>query len=232
LLHEGTTVSGVQSIVAPDKGSLEPILQSFTPDFVFSWGFPWRVPDGALEVARFGTINYHPSLLPRHRGPLPMAWTIRMRDDYYGVTWHRMAAAYDSGHILAQRSTPASVEDTSSDITPLLSGIGLRMLRGVIDRAVAGDPGDPQPTEGMTEEGVFEIEYATIDWSMPARTVHDQVRAWGFVPSALSAMAPTGELNGRTVHVVRTTLNEPDGDAQRVECGDGPIWILKSEPIG
>jgi methionyl-tRNA formyltransferase len=232
LLHEGATVSGVESILAPDKGSLEPILQSFKPDFVFSWGFPWRVPDDALEVAKFGTINYHPSLLPRHRGPLPVAWTIRMGDDYYGVTWHRMASAYDSGPILAQRSTPTSVEDTSSDVTPLLSGIGLRMLGGVIDRAVAGDPGDPQPTEGMTEEGVFESAYATIDWSMSARAVHDQVRAWGFIPSTSSVTGPIGELNGRAVRVVHTTLHEPDDDAQRVECGDGPIWILKSELIG
>jgi methionyl-tRNA formyltransferase len=232
LLHEAAAVSGVESIIAPDKDSLEPILQSFKPDFVFSWGFPWRVPDGALEVARFGTINYHPSLLPRHRGPLPVAWTIRMQDDHYGVSWHRMAAAYDSGPILAQRSTPASVDDTSSDITPLLSAIGLRMLRGVIDRAAAGDPGDPQPTEGITEEGLFEIEYATIDWSMPARAIHDQVRVWGFIPTMWPVTGPECELNGRRVRVVHTTLHEPDGEAQRVECGDGPIWILQTEPIG
>jgi methionyl-tRNA formyltransferase len=231
LLYEGTTVSGVESIVAPDKDSLEPILQSFKPDFVFSWGFPWRVPDGALQVANYGTINYHPSLLPRHRGPYPVAWTIRMGDDNYGVTWHRMESAFDAGPILAQRSTPASVEDTSSDIAPRLSSLGLRMLGGMIDRAVAGDPGDPQPTEGATEEGSFEIEYATIDWSMPARAVHDQVRAWGFIPNTFSVTGPIGELNGRRFRVVHTTLREPDGDAQRVECGDGPIWILKSEPI-
>src|SRR5665213_1254922 len=132
LLHEGTTVSGIESIVAPDKASLEPILQSSEPDFVFSWGFPWRVPDGALQVARYGTINYHPSLLPRHRGPFPLAWTIRMGDEHFGVSWHRMEPAFDAGPILAQRSTLASVEDTSSDVVPRLSSLGLRMLGGVI----------------------------------------------------------------------------------------------------
>jgi methionyl-tRNA formyltransferase len=225
-------VSGSETLVAPDKDSLEPILQSLKPDLLFSWAFPWLIPDGALKVARFGSINYHPSLLPRHRGPFPVAWTIRMGDENYGVTWHRMDSALDTGHILAQRSTPASVEDTSSDITPRLSGLGLRMLSGVIDRAVAGDPGDPQPTDGATVEGGFGSDYAKIDWSMPARTVHDQVRAWGFIPSDYKIVGPIGELNGCTVRIVHTTLNKPDGDAQRVECGDGPIWILKTELSG
>jgi hypothetical protein len=125
-----------------------------------------------------------------------MAWTIRMGDENYGVTWHRMDSAFDAGPILAQRSTPAGVEDTSSDVSPRLSSLGLRKLRDVIDRAVAGDPGDLQLTEGATEEGPFGSDYATIDWSTAGAYCADQVRAWPFISSTHSVMGPIGEVHG------------------------------------
>ena len=225
------SASGVESFIAADSAALEPIVQSLQPDFVFSWGFPWRIPDGALNAPKFGSINYHPSLLPRHRGPFPVAWTVRMGDENFGVTWHRMDSAFDAGPILAQRSTPACVEDTSADIVPRLASLGLRMLRGVIDRAVMGDPGDPQPLDGATKEGPFESDYVMIDWSRPARDVHDQVRAWRFIPRIYSVMGALGELDGRTVRVLRTTLQDPEGEGHLVHCGDGPIWVLQTEPL-
>jgi methionyl-tRNA formyltransferase len=220
-----------KSVIAPDKGSLESILKCSGPDLMLSWGFPWRIPDEALAVPTLGSINYHPSLLPRHRGPQPEAWTIRMGDENFGVTWHRMVAEFDRGPIMAQRSTPASPDDTGQDVILQLTSLGLRMVGDVIARAAAGDPGDPQPTEGATEEGFFGRDYAEIDWSMPVKAVHDQVRAWGCVPRPYSVIGPIGKVNGRSVRVISTSRTQPDGDALRVECGDGPIWLTQTEPV-
>ena len=220
-----------KSIVAPDKESLESILKCSGPDLMLSWGFPWRIPDGALAVPTFGSVNYHPSLLPRHRGPHPEGWTIRMGDENFGVTWHRMEAEFDRGPIMAQRSTPAFPDDTGQDVILQLTSLGLRMLGDVIERTAAGEPGDPQPTEGATEEGFFGRDYAAIDWSMPVKAVHDQVRAWGCIPRPYSVIGPIGKVNGRSVRVIRTSRTQPDGDAQRVECGDGPIWVTQTESV-
>ncbi len=225
-------VSETEVLIVPDRDSLEPLLQSLRPDLLVSWAFPWRVSPGALEVPSYGAINYHPSLLPRHRGANPVAWTIRSGDSEFGVTWHRMASDFDSGPILAQRSTPVLVEDTIFDVVPRLSTLGLRMLRGVLDRLEQGDPGDPQPDEGASEAGPFGDDYATIDWSMPARAVHDQVRAWAFTPGTHSVVGPITHLDGVRVRVVRTTLQRPDGVALEIQCGDGPLWILETEPLG
>jgi methionyl-tRNA formyltransferase len=236
LIVETTQVPGSEVVIAPDKDAVEPILQSLGPDLVLSWAFPWRVPEGALNVARYGAVNYHPSLLPRHQGPNPMAWTIRSGDSHYGVTWHRMISEMDRGPILAQRAIPVTEEDTIYDVIPRLSVLALRMLRQVFDRLAQGDPGDPQPVEGATEAGPFGDDYATIDWSLPARSVHRQVQAWAFTPGTHSVTGPIAELRGDTVRVVRTSLRPPDdGDdrtALRVACGDGPIWVLETKPIG
>jgi methionyl-tRNA formyltransferase len=217
-------------VVAPDRRSLEPILQSLSPDVVLCWAFPWRIPPEALQVPRHGAINCHPSLLPRHRGPNPLAWTIRMGDEDFGLTWHRMEAEFDSGPVLAQRSTPVLLEDTFREVIPRLNGIGLRMLRGVMKRVFEGEPGEPQPDEGMTEAPAFGADYAVIDWSRPARAVHDQVRAWRFAIGSGPVDGPFGEIAGRRVKVLRTTLSKPSSENTPVECGDGPLWVLETEP--
>jgi methionyl-tRNA formyltransferase len=227
-------VPGTKVVIAPDAEAVEPLLRSLDPDLVLSWAFPWRVPEGALDVPRYGSVNFHPSLLPRHRGPNAVAWTVRMGDSHYGVTWHRMDPGLDSGPILAQRAFPVMEEDTIYDVVPRLNVLGLRMLGDVIERVANGDRGDPQPTEGVTEAEPFGDDYATIDWSMPARSVHTQVRAWAFTPGTHSVEGPIADLRGRKVRIVRTTLQPPvhgDDRGLRVECGDGPLWVLATEPV-
>ena len=48
------------------------------------WGFPWKIPQAALDVPRLGSVNMHPALLPRHRGPIPLAWALRDGDPVWG----------------------------------------------------------------------------------------------------------------------------------------------------
>ena len=74
-------------------------------------GFPWKLPQEALDVARLGSVNEHPALLPRHRGPIPLAWALRDNDGQFGVTWHRMDAELDTGPILAQTTIPIEDDD-------------------------------------------------------------------------------------------------------------------------
>ena len=152
-------------------------------------------------------------------------------DSHYGVSWHRMSPEYDSGPILAQRSTPVLVEDTIYDVVPRITTLGLRMLRGVFERLTEGDPDDPQPAAGVTLAGPFGEDYATIDWSTSARAVHDQVRAWTFTPGTHSVTGPTAQLDGQMVRIVRTTLRKPGDGGRRIDCGDGPLWVLEYESL-
>jgi methionyl-tRNA formyltransferase len=115
-------------------------------------------------------------------------------------------------------------------VIPRISRLGIRALGGVLERIASGEPGEPQPTEGATEAGPFGEDYATIDWSRPARTVHDQVRAWTFAGGIGSVPGPFGELAGRRWRIGRTTLQPAAEPACRVDCGDGPLWVLEHEP--
>ena len=90
-------------LIPARRSSIAPLLRSVEPDIVICMGFPWKIPPDALAVPPHGWVNGHPSLLPRHRGPIPIAWAIRAGDEEIGITFHRMDAELDTGPIFAQR---------------------------------------------------------------------------------------------------------------------------------
>ncbi|MGZ8562751.1 MAG: methionyl-tRNA formyltransferase [Candidatus Limnocylindria bacterium] len=231
-MGDETAPEGLDVLLAHDKWSVEPLLRSSRPDLAICWGFPWRIPQAALDVPRLGSVNCHPAMLPRHRGPIPLAWAFRDGDGQFGVTWHRMDAQLDTGAILAQALVEMRDDDFSIEVVgPRIGGVALSLLPSVLARIAAGDPGDPQPSDGVTWAGHFGEDYATVDWSQPARKIHDQVRAWAFTFDLSPAVGPIAELDGRKVRLVRTSLTDPGGDAKRVETGDGPLWVVEAEPV-
>jgi methionyl-tRNA formyltransferase len=234
-MTDETAPSGVDVVLARDKRSLEPMLGALRPDLTLCWGFPWLIPRAALALPRLGSVNLHPALLPRHRGPIPMAWAIRAGDARFGVTWHRMDEDFDTGPILAQASVPMDPDDVEMRVVgPRLIGVAIRLLPGVLERIAAGDPGDPQAATGDEPyAGWFAEDYAEIDWSRSARSIHDQVRAWAFAPNNPGAQGPTTTLDGRRVRITRTSLADPgEGTlAVRMDCDDAPIWIVGFVPV-
>lgn len=230
-LSDDSVPAGVAVHLPLTKDEVAPLVRLYEPDVTLCWGYPWKLPVEALEVARLGSVNQHPALLPRHRGPIPFAWALREGDPHFGITWHRMDAELDTGAILAQATVP--IEDTDVtilDVAPRILGAAFGLLPRVFERLEAGDPGDPQPEEGASWAGHFGEDYAEVDWSQPARAVHDQVRAWTFTFGLSDIVAPVAELEGRRVRLARTSLTDPGDGAIRVECGDGPIWVVEHEP--
>jgi methionyl-tRNA formyltransferase len=228
-----TAPQGLNLIWARDKADLAPLLRGLEPDVVLCWGFSWKIPQEALDVPRYGSVNQHPGLLPRHRGPIPMSWALREGDPVFGITWHRMDAELDTGPILAQTSIPILDEETTMFETgPRMTEATLALLPQVFERLAAGDSGEPQGTEGASWAGMLGEDYATIDWSaQTAREIHNQVRAWSYAFDMGPVPGPFAELDGERVRVKRTSLTDPGDGSRAVDAADGKIWILESEPF-
>lgn len=203
------------------------MLRAYEPDLALCTGFPWLIPAEAIEVPRLGIVNGHPSLLPRYRGPFPIAWAVRNGETEIGLSYHLMDAAFDTGNLLAQMSIPITDDDTEETLFARFPAATAELLPVVFDRLARGERGDVQ--EGGDYQSVFEDDYRFVDVAHAATDVHRQVRAWGFVPPILSDMGPILERNGARVRLTRTSLTEVAG-AERLDCADGPLWIVESVP--
>lgn len=225
-----TSLPGVPIRIAREPAAVNDHVSALKPDLLLSWVFPWRVRSETLDAATLGGLNFHPSLLPRHRGPNPIGWTIRSGDSDYGVTWHRMTTHFDEGNVLAQESFPVRADDTIEAVNLRMSRIAVRLLAPALERLTAGERGTPQDPLAATYAPPFGADFAEIDLSNPVRYVHDQVRAWSFARGSGSVDGPFATVRGRVLRVLQTAV-EPKPDAERAECGDGYIWLTKVELV-
>lgn len=205
------------------KQSIAPLLRAYGADVGLCTGFPWLIPQEAIDAAPLGIVNGHPTLLPKGRGPHPWAWAIRTGESEIGMTYHYMDATFDTGNILAQKAIPIGPDDTEETLLPRFEAAAQELLPEVFAKLEAGDPGMPQI--GGEYQDAFGEDYAVVDPTQPAAEVHRQVRAWSFMPDR-RRIGPV--LDGR--RLVRTSLTEVDG-AERIECGDGPLWVIESAAV-
>jgi methionyl-tRNA formyltransferase len=214
-------------LVASGPARFASLLEALQPDLALSGGFPVRIPADALRVPRHGILNGHPSLLPRYRGPNPIGWALRNGDAEIGFTFHRMDADFDTGSVLAQGSAPLADAERPEDVMHRFFGLAATLLPRALERVEAGDPGDPQREEAASHAGFFEPGFAEVDWTRPAEEVHRQVRAWWVAAARDGVRGPLAEIGGERVYVLRTRLDGAGGGT-RVDCGDGPIWVLET----
>lgn len=220
---------GLDFLAPATRGGIAPLLEAVRPDLVVCMGFSWRVPPDALAVPRLGWLNGHPSLLPRHRGPTPLAWAIRDGDPEAGISWHRMDAELDTGPVLAQASYALGEPGPPEELYGRTGELMLETLAEALARLAAGEEGTPQA--GGDYQSFFTAEDARLDLSRPADELHRLVWAWRYAFAPGVTRGALLDLDGEVVRVLGTSLTEQDW-AQRVECGDGPLWVLETEPLG
>lgn len=219
---------GVDVVVPASPERIAPLLRALDPDVLLCAAFPWRIPADALAVPRLGAVNGHPSLLPRHRGPMPMAWAARNGETEIGFTFHRMDADFDTGPILAQARFELEDEHSWEELSPKMETASSELLPEVFERLERGDPGDPQDEREASYAPFFDREYAEIDWSRSAVEIARQVRAWRFASFRPGPRGALTQLDGQRVRILRVDL--APGAGRPVECGDGTVWVLETEP--
>jgi len=232
---------GADVLVSNHPARWAAMLAPLRPDLIISASFPWVIPDDVLALPRLGAINLHGGLLPERRGPNSFGWAFRLGDPEVGFTVHWLESGLDTGPILAQFRVPvgdAYLDELFPAIFPQMPALLIEALAKV----AAGDPGVPQDETRAFYAGDFEEEYRAIDWSRPAREVHDQCRAWMALGRGMSPGA-VGVVEGRPIRVLRTRLVPGDpaaapgtvlsreGDALTVQCGEGALLVLEHAPV-
>jgi len=205
-------------------GMLAPVLSAYEPDVLMVHGFNWRLPRDVLDVPRLGTLNVHPSALPKYRGPSPVLWAIRNGDPYLGVTVHRMTERIDAGPILAQiDNIPMPDLATAASVWKLMKPALPALLDEALDRAVRGDPGTPQDEDEATYAGFPPPDWFTVTWQGSRLDLHNQIRLLRYLKGGDS---PFVEFQGSVAQIQDTSLTDNGGT--RLDCSDGPLWVTST----
>ena len=140
-----------------------------------------------IWTPRLGMINVHASLLPRYRGAAPIHRAVAAGDVETGVTIMRVVKALDAGAMLATVHRPIGPDDTSEAVEEDLARLGGHLLVETVDRLAAGPIVEaPQDDSLATYAHRLTKEDGRIDWTRPARAIHDQIRGMRPWPNAYS----------------------------------------------
>ena len=159
-------------------------LAGFQPELIIVAAFGFILPQEVLSLPKFGCLNVHPSLLPRHRGPSPVANTILCGDELTGVTIMVMDAGMDTGPILAQEKVRISFTDTTGSLSSKLADVGAKLLLEALPKWLGGELKPRTQDESQaTYSKLITSKDAEIDWDLSAVEIWRMVRAYNPWPS-------------------------------------------------
>lgn len=198
-------------VFQPEKASSEDFIgemRQLEPDLfvVVSYGQIMKQP--LLDVPRLGTINVHPSLLPKFRGPSPIQSTVLAGEKEAGVTIMKMVLAMDAGPILRVRKMDLPEDMTFGELEERLVEISKDLLYEVLNEMEKkGDiTATPQDEKFATYTKKIQTEDSFIDWKLPAICVHNFIRGMNPRPGARVWMQLKGEK--KIVKILRSKITD------------------------
>lgn len=214
------------------------LMRSFDADVCMMAYVLLFVPEAVRDAPRFGTFQYHPSLLPHHRGPSSINWPIAMGKTQTGLTIFWPDDGLDEGPILLQKTCAIGPDETLGDVYfKRLFPMGVDAMIESLDLVKAGVilKHDQRLSDGSYESW-FKKDAARIDWSKSADEVYALIRAANPAPGAAS------ELDGIAVQIYDSArvdgsgtpgdIVSVSGDGITVQAGDGRILIKRLRPAG
>jgi len=198
-------------------------------------------PQEFVKIPKKGTIQYHPSLLPKYRGPSSINWPIIRGDTRTGLTIFRPNDGLDEGPVILQKETPISADDTLGSVYfDRLFPMGVKAMLEAADLVVAGKHRETVQDEGQASyEGWCRAAEAKINWANHVDFVYNVIRGCNPAPGAWTT------LNGKKVqifdsrkHVIRTfgavkgkigEISEIGPQSFFVTAQGGRIEVLKAK---
>ena len=233
-LHLGLPVIQPPRVNAPD--AVERVA-SLRPEFLVVVAYGQILGKALLGAPSRGAVNLHPSLLPRHRGPSPVAWTILEGDRRAGVSTMLLDERMDAGPVLLQRDVPLLPSATRGEVEDHLGRIGAGLVVKTLQGLRAGTVHPvPQDEAAATYSRRIDREMRWIPWKAPAGEVRRRIHALSPRPGALA------ELRGGLVKVLRAVEVPETGapgvvlrvarEGPVVGCGTDAVVLLEVQPEG
>ena len=212
-------------------------LKEWKPDFIVVAAFGQFLTQEILDIPTYGCINVHASLLPKYRGAAPIQYAIIKGEKESGVTIMRMEKGMDTGAMYSRVAVPIDEEMNFARLHDELMEKGAKLLTDTLPRIADGLQPEIQDESEATYATLLTKEMAKIDWTRPAKEVHDMVRGFDPVPGAFTCL-PDGKLlkiwetrvTGKQTDAVPGTVVSVSKKDFTVACGDEELRILTVQP--
>jgi methionyl-tRNA formyltransferase len=206
---------------------------SLTPDVAVVVAYGLILPKPILDAPKYGALNLHASLLPRWRGAAPINRAIMAGDTETGVAVMRITEGLDAGPVCLEARAPIGADETAGELHDALATRGARLMVHALS-ALEGGGLDcrPQAEGGVTYAEKIDPAETRIDWSRPAREVHNLIRGLSPYPGAWFEI----DLNGKPerIKALRSTLANGSGapglaldNKLTIACGEGAVRLVE-----
>ncbi|MFW6174632.1 MAG: methionyl-tRNA formyltransferase [Chloroflexota bacterium] len=239
-IKEGAQERGVP-VFQPGRFRSQEAIQQFrslSPDLCVMAFVIDIVPPEMLNAPKLGTIQYHPSLLPKHRGPASINWAVIKGEEKTGLTIFWPDEGLDTGPVLLQKEVPIGPDDTVGSLYfDHLSPLGVESMVEAIDLVREGRaPKITQDEREATYESWVTDEDARIDWSKPVSQVYNLIRGCDPRPGAHTS------LNGTRIRLFNCSRNDTetgadpgtvvhvDDDGFTVAASGGTVFVRRVQP--
>jgi methionyl-tRNA formyltransferase len=199
------------------------------------------VPQDFAKIPRLGTIQYHPSLLPKYRGPSAINWAIALGETKTGLTIFRPSDGLDEGEVILQKEVAIGANDTLGSVYfDHLFPLGVKALLEAADLVAAGKHQEVVQDEALANyEGWFDQAAARIHWSSHITQIHNLIRACNPAPGAWTMVGEQKvQIYDVKKHITATygavkgkpgQITAIDSESFFVACHGGQIEVLKAK---
>lgn len=224
-------------VLDPDDVNEQPVVDTLAAhgtDLLLSVYYTQLFRAPLLEAVDGLAVNFHPSLLPRHRGTAPLIWAIAEGDTMTGVSTHLLTLGVDTGPLLWQRPLPIHPNDTGYSLHLKASALVTATAAEMLRRLVHGRP-LPEPVEQFgpaSQHTSRDPQLNRLDWYDPAERIRNVVRALASpMPGAHTTWNGT-QIGLERLEVLSTPrtsrpagMIELDGEGFLVWAADAPLHI-------
>ena len=191
------------------------------------------LPDAILATTRLGAINLHGSLLPRWRGAAPVQRSLEAGGEEVGYSIFRLDSGVDTGGILVRQKMSAGPDETSGEVLGRMGELGGPALARAIEMLSQDPPpaGERQDPAQASRAPKLTSDEGRLDWSLPARKLHDKIRAFHPAPGCWTEIVDEAGATAR-VKIWRTraipepALLDKDGAPLATAFGAGEVRPL------
>lgn len=215
------------SILQPEKiSAISPEISELKPDLIVIAAYGQIIPKNILDIPQWGSLNLHPSLLPKYRGPSPIQTAILNGDKMTGTTIMLMDEKIDHGPIISQKKMALAPDENYQTLEKKLAQLTADFLIEILPQFIQSKiQPKPQEENKASYTKILTRPDGQINWKQTAQQIARMVRAYHPWPGAWT------DFNGQRIKILKARAVETK-QAATLATGQGFLLLEMVQPAG